>query len=58
MIEEIKKEIDQQIENIKYLQDHPEIAQHTIMHETEEYCRGALNMLSYLKEYIEELRAQ
>ena len=57
MIEEIKKEIDQQIESIKYLQDHPEIAQHTIMHETEEYCRGALNMLSYLKEYIEELRA-
>lgn len=57
MIEEIKKEIDQQIESIKYLQDHPEVAKNTIMHETGEYCRGALNMLSYLKRYIEELRA-
>ena len=53
MIEEIKKEIDEQIENIKYLQDHPKIREHSIMHETDEYCRGALAMLDYLKQYIE-----
>lgn len=53
MHEEILKEIDEQIENIQYLKNHPEVAKHTIMHETDEYCRGALNMLNYLKQYIE-----
>ncbi len=51
-IEEILEEIEQQIDSIQYLRDHPEIAKHTIMHETDEYCRGALNMLDYLKTYI------
>lgn len=50
---EIKQEIDRQIESITYLRNHPEVARHTIMHETDEYCRGALNMLEYLKTYIE-----
>lgn len=54
--EEIIKEIDEQIESIEYLRSHPEIAKHTIMHETDEYCRGALSMLSYLKTYIEHNR--
>lgn len=52
MIEKINKEIDEQIESIKYLQNHPEIAKLTIMRETEEYCRGALSMLNYLKTFI------
>ena len=51
--EEILEEIEQQIESIQYLRDHPEIAKHTILHETDEYCRGALSMLDYLKKYIE-----
>lgn len=54
-IKEIKAEILDQIAFIEYLRDHPEIAKHTIMHETPEYCRGALNILKYLKEYIEHL---
>jgi hypothetical protein len=49
----IKQEIERQIESIKYLQEHPEVAKKTIMHETDEYCRGALAMLDYLKTYIE-----
>lgn len=55
-INEISEEIKQQIESIEYLRNHPEIAKHTIMHETDEYCRGALNMLKYLKTYIEHNR--
>ena len=51
--DEILEEIDHQIESIKYLRNHPEVAEHTIMHETTEYCRGALSMLLYLKTYIE-----
>ena len=52
-INELLEEIEKQIESIEYLRDHPEFAQTTIMHETPEYCRGALNMLLYLKTYIE-----
>ena len=52
-IDEMLEEIEQQIESIEYLRDHPEFAQSTIMHETPEYCRGALNMLLYLKTYIQ-----
>ena len=52
-VEEILEEIEQQKDSIQYLREHPEIAKHTIMHETDEYCRGALNILNYLKEYIE-----
>jgi hypothetical protein len=53
VVEEIICEIEQQIDNIKYLQEHPDVAIATIMHETPEYCRGALTMLNYLKTYIE-----
>jgi hypothetical protein len=51
--EEIIKEIDEQIESMEYLRSHPEIAKQTIMHETDEFFRGALTMLNYLKQYIE-----
>lgn len=49
----IIKEINKQIESTQYLRDHPEIAKQTILQETDEFCRGALNMLDYLKWYIE-----
>ena len=52
-IDEIIEEIERQTESVQYLRNHPEIAKHTMMHETDEYCRGALNMLNYLKMYIE-----
>jgi hypothetical protein len=52
-VDELLGEINDQIESIEYLRDHPEFAKHTIMHETPEYCRGALNMLLYLKTYIQ-----
>ena len=52
-INELLEEIEEQVNAIKYLRDHPEFAKSTIMHETPEYCRGALNMLNYLKTYIE-----
>ena len=52
-VEEVISEIEQQISNIEYLQKHPNVAANTIMHETPEYCRGALAMLNYLKTYIE-----
>ena len=52
-IDELLEEIEQQIEGIEYLRDHPDFAKSTIMHETQEYCRGALNMLLYLKTYIQ-----
>ena len=52
-IDELLEEIERQIESIKYLREHPEVAEHTIMHETVEYCRGAMSMLNYLKTYIE-----
>ena len=52
-VKEIICEIDEQIDNIKYLQIHPDVAATTIMRETPEYCRGALTMLNYLKTYIE-----
>lgn len=48
-VKEIICEIDEQINNIKYLKEHPEVAKNTIMHETPEYCRGALAMLNYIK---------
>lgn len=51
--DEIIAVIDNQIESIQYLRDHPEIAKNTIMHETDEYCRGALSMLDFLKTYIQ-----
>lgn len=50
-IQDLIKEIQEQKESIKYLQDHPNIAKNTIMHETPEYCRGALAMLKYLTEF-------
>lgn len=50
--EEIKAEISEQIENIIYLREHPDFAKNTIMHETPEYCRGALAMLDYLQTWI------
>ena len=52
-INELLEEIEQQIESIKYLRDHPDFAKNTIMHETPEYCRGALNMLLYIKTFIQ-----
>lgn len=52
-VDELAEEIESQIESIKYLRDHPEVAEHTVMHETVEYCRGALSMLLYLKAYIQ-----
>lgn len=52
-VDELLEEIEQQIESIEYLRDHPELAKSTIMHETPEYCRGALNTLLYLKTYIQ-----
>ncbi len=52
-VEEIIDEIERQKDSIKYLREYPEIAEHTIMHETVEYCRGAMSMLNYLKTYIE-----
>lgn len=51
-IEEMLEEIERQIDSIQYLRDHPEVAKTTIMHETDEYCRGALNMLNYLHQFI------
>jgi hypothetical protein len=52
-IKEALAEIKHQIKSVQYLQEHPEVAQTTIMRETPEYCRGALAMLNYLKTYIE-----
>lgn len=51
-IEEMLCEIERQINNITHLQKHLDTIT-TIMHETPEYCRGALTMLKYLKTYIE-----
>ena len=51
-IDDILQVIDNQIDSIQYLHDNPEIAKNTIMHETDEYCRGALSMLDFLKTYI------
>lgn len=55
-IEELLEEIEAQVSAMEYLRDNPEFAKSTIMHETPEYCRGALNMLDYLKTYIEHNR--
>ena len=52
-VDEVLKEIEEQIESMQYLRDHPDFAKTTMMHETDEYCRGALNILNYLKTYIE-----
>ena len=52
-VSELLEEIEQQMESIRYLRDHPDFAKNTIMHETSEYCRGALNMLLYLKTFIQ-----
>jgi hypothetical protein len=52
-IDEILEEIERQKDSIQYLREHPEVAEYTIMHETVEYCRGAMSMLNYLKTYIE-----
>ena len=51
--EDILKEIYEQIENMEYLKKHPNIAQSTILRETPEYIRGAINLLNYMKEFIE-----
>lgn len=51
--DEIIAEIDRQIESTEYLRDHPELAKKTVCQETQEYCRGALSMLDYLKWYIQ-----
>lgn len=55
-VEELLEEIEAQVSAMEYLRDNPEFAKSTIMHETPEYCRGALNMLHYLKTYIEHNR--
>lgn len=51
--EEILDEIKDQICNMQYLKEHPEIAQSTILHETDEYLRGAINLLTYIQKFIE-----
>lgn len=50
-VKDLLAEIKNQIESIQYLEDHPKVAQSTVMHETPEYCRGAKNLLKYLIEY-------
>jgi hypothetical protein len=52
-IEEILLEIKDQISNMEYLKEHPQIAQSTILHETPEYLRGAINLLTYMEQFIE-----
>ena len=52
-IAQVLKEIDRQINAMQWLREHPEFAKHTVMRETDEYCRGALSILKYLKTYIE-----
>lgn len=52
-IAEVLKEIERQIDTMQWLREHPEVAQNTVMRETDEYCRGALSILKYLKTYIE-----
>lgn len=51
-IQDLVVEIQSQKASIRYLQEHPKVAASTIMHETPEYCRGALNMLKYLTQYV------
>lgn len=51
-IDEILEEIERQKDSIQYLREHPEVAEHTMMHETVEYCRGAMSMLNYLHKFI------
>lgn len=51
-ISAIKEEIAMQINSMTYLKEHPEIALNTINQETQEYCRGAINILKYLQEWI------
>lgn len=52
-IEDILNEISEQIENMEYLKEHQNVAQSTIFHETPEYIRGAINLLTYMKQFIE-----
>ena len=46
--EEILAEIKDQIANMEYLKEHPNIARSTMFHETPEYIRGAINLLNYI----------
>lgn len=55
-VEDILNEISEQIENMKYLKEHPNIAQSTVFNETPEYIRGAINLLTYMKQFIENHR--
>ena len=52
-VEDILKEISEQIDNMEYLKEHPNIAQSTMFRETPEYIRGAINLLTYMKQFIE-----
>lgn len=53
-VQEILQEINEQIDSMHYIKEHQEFFEkHSMMHETSEYVRGALNMLEYLKQYIE-----
>ena len=52
-VEDILKEISEQIDNMEYLKEHPNIAQSTMFRETPEYLRGAINLLTYMKQFIE-----
>lgn len=53
-VQEILEEINEQIESMHYIKERQEFFEkHSMMHETSEYVRGALNMLEYLKQYIE-----
>ena len=52
-VEDILHEISEQIESMEYLKEHPNVAQSTIFCETPEYLRGAINLLTYMKQFIE-----
>lgn len=52
-VEDVLNEIFEQIENMEYLKEHQDIAQSTMFHETPEYIRGAINLLTYMKQFIE-----
>ena len=48
----VQVQIDE-IDSMEYLKEHPNIAQSTMFRETPEYLRGAINLLIYMKQFIE-----
>lgn len=52
-VEDVLHEITDQIKSMEYLREHPNVAQSTIFRETPEYLRGAINLLTYMKQFIE-----